>query len=84
MKNTSIRLRPDQAQFIARVTKNKVTDTSDFVRQCVDLAAIVVAKQLPDKVKLPHGRRIVSLSKLERVRRRAGNGHTNGKRAQAR
>lgn len=70
MKNTTIRLRDDQSQFINEVIRERNTDLSTFVRLCVDYAGEKVIESIPIRLKFAGGR-IVSLGKLQRERRQA-------------
>jgi hypothetical protein len=80
MKPTTIRLRDDQAEFIAQVLRERNTDLSGFVRLCVDAAAPEVANTIPVRLQFSGGR-IVSLGKLQRERRQAK--RSNGRRKSA-
>lgn len=77
MQNCSIRLRPDQAKFIAQVTQERATDLSAFVRLCVDFSAVAVAQSIPlrlDKLvagENPKPAGLVSLRQLKAERRKA-------------
>ncbi len=73
MVNTTVRLRDDQRKFIVQISKEKATDLSEFVRQCVDKSAIAVAKKLRPRALLKYKRRngVVTLSELHSVRAKA-------------
>lgn len=71
MKNSSIRLRADQAAYIHQIIKERNTDLSDFIRLCVDFCAPVVAQSIPRRMQLGktlHVPGIVSLRKLQAER----------------
>ncbi|MCU0770859.1 MAG: hypothetical protein MUE94_03685 [Verrucomicrobia bacterium] len=76
MQLKTIRLRPDQAAFIAQVISERATDLSSFVRLCVDHSALAVAQSIPRRMQLtkaapPNIPGMVSMRTLQTARRKS-------------